>query len=305
MKVETLIRDIRDRGGDLALDGEAVVIRFKDPLPDELVGEARQHKTEIASYLRSYEAAHPDIASACEGERVDSVAGGRVSDCGVSPGDAEPGPVDRGPEAPQTGVAATPARESAASPAPPDLTREDRCQEALPESAKARRWEVTLTTGHCLLHSSPSGLTRQEAIELSKDWGEVAECVPCPPAEIREPQKSVGDTLIEACEGTSLGPDTFRALLDDDDLADIAEGLIPPRTLQAYAESFAKRLPPPPTDALVCCADCVHFERIDRPHIGRCAQGHGRHYLWDTDRRRCNDFDEKRTSEEKSYERCD
>jgi hypothetical protein len=108
MKVETLIRDIRDRGGDLALDGEAVVIRFKDPLPDELVGKARQHKTEIASYLRSYEAAHPDIASACEEERVDSVAGGRVSDCGVSPGDEKPGPVDRGPEAPQTGTPATP-----------------------------------------------------------------------------------------------------------------------------------------------------------------------------------------------------
>jgi hypothetical protein len=108
MKVETLIRDIRDRGGDLALDGEAVVIHFKDPLPDELVGKARQHKTEIASYLRSHEVAHPDIASACEGERIDSVAGGRVSDCGVSPADAEPGPVDRGVEAPQTRAPATP-----------------------------------------------------------------------------------------------------------------------------------------------------------------------------------------------------
>jgi hypothetical protein len=108
MKVEDLIRDIRDRGGDLALDGEAVVIHFKDPLPDELVGEARQHKTEIASYLRSHEAAHPDIASTCEGERVGSARRGRVSDCGVSPGDAEPGPVDRGPEAPQARPPATP-----------------------------------------------------------------------------------------------------------------------------------------------------------------------------------------------------
>jgi hypothetical protein len=140
--------------------------------------------------------------------------------------------------------------------APLDLTREDHHKEGL-----ARRFKVTLTGGKVLLHSAPSGLTRREAIELSKDWGEVAECVPCPPAEISEAQKSVSDTLIEACKGTRLGPDTFRALLDDDDLADIDAGLIPPRTLQAYAESFAKRLPTPPAGALVCCADCAHFER--------------------------------------------
>jgi hypothetical protein len=126
------------------------------------------------------------------------------------------------------------------------LTNENHRQEPLPESAKARRFKVTLTSGKVLLHSAPSGLTRREAIELSKDWGKVAKCVPCPPVEIRGAQKSVGDTLIEACEGTSLSPDTFRALLDDDDLADIAAGLIPSRTLQAYAESLAKRLPPPP-----------------------------------------------------------
>jgi hypothetical protein len=65
-----------------------------------------------------------------------------------------------------------------------DLTREDRRKEALPERAKARRFKVTLKSGGVLLHSAPSGLTRREAIELSKDWGEVAECVPCPPAEL-------------------------------------------------------------------------------------------------------------------------
>lgn len=169
--------------------------------------------------------------------------------------------------------------------APLDLTRADHHKEGL-----ARRFKVTLTSGKVFLHSRPGGLTRGEAIALSKNWGEVAECVPCPPAEIKEAQKSVGDTLIEACKGMGLGPDTFRALLDDDDLADIAAGLIPPRTLQAYAESLAKRLPPPPADAWVCCADCAHFERIDHPHTGRCAQGHGRHWLWDTDQRQCEDW---------------
>jgi hypothetical protein len=40
----------------------------------------------------------------------------------------------------------------------------------------------------------------------------------------------------------------------------------------------------------VRCGDCQHFQRIDHPHMGKCAQGHGRYWLWDTDRRRCNDF---------------
>jgi hypothetical protein len=41
----------------------------------------------------------------------------------------------------------------------------------------------------------------------------------------------------------------------------------------------------------VRCGDCQHFERVDRPHMGRCAKGHGRHWLWDTDRRECADFE--------------
>jgi hypothetical protein len=54
-----------------------------------------------------------------------------------------------------------------------------------------------------------------------------------------------------------------------------------------------ERAQPGPPIARVRCADCAHFERVDRPHMGRCAKGHSRHWLWDTDRRRCNDFDEK------------
>jgi hypothetical protein len=152
----------------------------------------------------------------------------------------------------------------------------------LPPEAKARRFKVTKKSGEVLLHSRPGGLTRQEAIELSKDWGEVAECVPCPPAEISEAQKSVGDTLIEACQGTGLDPGAFRALLNDEDLADIAAGLIPVECLRAYAGRFSKRLSTPPAGALVRCADCAHFERVDHPHTGRCAQGHSRYWLWDT-----------------------
>jgi hypothetical protein len=110
-----------------------------------------------------------------------------------------------------------------------DLTREDHRKEALPESAKARRFKVTLKSGGVLLHSAPSGLTRREAIELSKDWGEVAECVPAEEAPVTTPA--------------------------------------------------------------VICGDCQHFQRIDHPHLGRCAQGHGRYWLWDTDKRPCEDFE--------------
>jgi hypothetical protein len=156
----------------------------------------------------------------------------------------------------------------------------------------ARRFKVTLTGGKVLLHSAPSGLTRREAIELSRDWGEVVECAPCPPAEISEAQKSVGDTLIEACQGTGLEPGAFRALLNDEDLADIAAGLIPVECLRAYAERFSKRLAPAAVDNdRVRCGDCQHFQRIDHSHTGRCARGHGRHWLWDTDKRQCEDFE--------------
>jgi hypothetical protein len=76
------------------------------------------------------------------------------------------------------------------------LTREDHCKEALPPEAKARRWKVTLTTGQVLLHSSPGGLTRQEAVELSREWGEVAECVPACSGDrgpVQPPSSNAGD----------------------------------------------------------------------------------------------------------------
>ena len=130
--------------------------------------------------------------------------------------------------------------ELASRPVTLDLTREDHRQEAL-----ARRFKVTLTSGKVLLHSRPGGLTRREAIELSKDWGEVAECVP-------------------ACSGDRVPVPVLTQL--------------------------EARNPVPLDLTLVCCGDCQHFERIDHPHTGRCAAGNGRYWLWDTDRRRCNDF---------------
>jgi hypothetical protein len=66
----------------------------------------------------------------------------------------------------------------ASTPVAMDLPSEDRRQEPPSHCGRARRWKITTATGQVLLHSSPGGLTRQEAIELSKDWGEVAACVP-------------------------------------------------------------------------------------------------------------------------------
>jgi TubC N-terminal docking domain len=66
----------------------------------------------------------------------------------------------------------------ASTPVAMDLPSEDRRQEPPSHCGRARRWKITTATGQVLLHSSPGGLTRQEAVELSKDWGEVAACVP-------------------------------------------------------------------------------------------------------------------------------
>jgi hypothetical protein len=115
--------------------------------------------------------------------------------------------------------------------APLDLTREDHHKEVL-----ARRFKVTLTGGKVLLHSAPSGLTRREAIELSKDWGEVAECVPVfTPLEVSKPVP-LDLTLAAATAGLPITAEQFRFSLSQDDLADIAAELIPVECLRAYAE---------------------------------------------------------------------
>lgn len=40
------------------------------------------------------------------------------------------------------------------------------------------------------------------------------------------------------------------------------------------------------------CGGCIHFERIDHPHLGRCAMGEPEAIagLWDTDQRYCESF---------------
>jgi hypothetical protein len=136
--------------------------------------------------------------------------------------------------------------ELASRPVTLDLTREDCCQEALLPEAKARRFKVTLTSGKVLLHSAPSGLTRREAIELSKEWGEVAECVPIACEEgpsgkdVMATPVPLDLTLAAATAGLPITAEQFRSFLSQEDLADIAAGLIPGACLRAYAERFSK-----------------------------------------------------------------
>jgi hypothetical protein len=46
---------------------------------------------------------------------------------------------------------------------------------------------------------------------------------------------------------------------------------------------------PIPRPCSVQCGNCIHFERIDHPHLGHCAKGEPEAPagLWDTDRRSC------------------
>lgn len=47
---------------------------------------------------------------------------------------------------------------------------------------------------------------------------------------------------------------------------------------------------PIPRPCSIHCGNCIHFKRIDHPHLGHCAKGEPEAIagLWDTDRRKCD-----------------
>lgn len=49
---------------------------------------------------------------------------------------------------------------------------------------------------------------------------------------------------------------------------------------------------PIPRPCSIRCGDCIHFERIDHPHLGHCAKGKPEAIagIWDTDRRYCDRY---------------
>jgi|GEM_PF-6774575 len=60
-----------------------------------------------------------------------------------------------------------------------------------------------------------------------------------------------------------------------------------------YFMKRSKEVPEPVTvNHPMTCGDCIHFERIDHPHLGHCAKGEPEAIagLWDDDNRLCNHF---------------
>lgn len=63
---------------------------------------------------------------------------------------------------------------------------------------------------------------------------------------------------------------------------------------RAYCLGQARQVPPPPEpDHTATCGACRHFQRIDHPSLGHCAQGEPEAIagLCDTDRRWCRSFE--------------
>ncbi len=62
----------------------------------------------------------------------------------------------------------------------------------------------------------------------------------------------------------------------------------------AYFLRRARQIPPPPEPGYTAaCGACRHFQRIDHPNLGHCAQGEPEAVagLWDTDRRWCMKYE--------------
>jgi len=89
----------------------------------------------------------------------------------------------------------------------------------------------------------------------------------------------------------------WLAHIEETDPATIADVLARCQS-DAQARAFcleqARQIPPPPEpDYTATCGACRHFQRIDHPNLGHCAQGEPEAPtgLWDTDRRRCRSFE--------------
>lgn len=76
-------------------------------------------------------------------------------------------------------------------------------------------------------------------------------------------------------------------------IADVLERCQNDAQTRAYCLEQARQIPPPPEpDYTATCGACKHFQRIDHPNLGHCAQGEPEAPagLWDTDRRWCQSF---------------
>ena len=88
----------------------------------------------------------------------------------------------------------------------------------------------------------------------------------------------------------------WLAHIEETDPAIIAEVVDKCRNDLEARRYFLKRSEEVPEPVILnhpnTCGDCIHFERIDHPHLGHCAKGEPEAIagLWDTDRRYCERF---------------
>ncbi|SHF85968.1 hypothetical protein SAMN02745117_02730 [Lampropedia hyalina DSM 16112] len=86
-------------------------------------------------------------------------------------------------------------------------------------------------------------------------------------------------------------------------IADVLEQCQNDAQTRAYCLEQARQIPPPPEpDYTATCGACRHFQRIDHPNLGHCAQGEPEAPagLWDTDRRWCRSFKQAPDKQEDS-----
>jgi len=103
-------------------------------------------------------------------------------------------------------------------------------------------------------------------------------------------------------ESATMTADEERAIrawlahIEETDPAIIAEVVDKCRNDLEARRYFLKRSEEVPEQVTashsIACGDCIHFERIDHPHLGHCAKGEPEAIsgLWDTDRRYCERF---------------
>lgn len=105
-------------------------------------------------------------------------------------------------------------------------------------------WRVSITEpgGRVVELDMPSGQTLAEA-QAYADRYHGPGCVVTPIHPVPGPRApvSLDNALTAACEGVDgITTAQFRSLLDPEDVVDIEDGGLHPRTLRGYAESFAE-----------------------------------------------------------------
>ena len=86
-------------------------------------------------------------------------------------------------------------------------------------------------------------------------------------------------------------------------IADVLERCQNDAQARAYCLEQSRQIPSPPEpDYTATCGACRHFQRIDHPNLGHCAQGEPEAPagLWDTDRRWCRSFEQAPDRQEDS-----